>query len=302
MTTNDLLVRCGVFLTGLAAAALAHAADDAAAPEAAPKPAFTGHIDVVTRYVLRGVTSTYGNGAPLGNAGGDAPESDRPALQWGADFVHDSGLYIGYWGSQINYSYERLGRSWSDRSVTDFQADKSIENDLYAGYNGSLGPVGYTAGLTYYHYIHGRHSNAFETKVGLSFGPFSVNAQTLLRDVVWGNRGDTYWTAVFTQPLPMDLTLTANLAFYTYDKQGRFFGTTDTLTGSACSAGEAFVVNGCFAGRAPVSSGFRHLVVGLSQPVANTPLTWGLQAIIAGDNRFGVKQGNRLIASLTYGF
>jgi hypothetical protein len=88
----------------------AHAAD---APAAEPPPAYTltGHIDLVSRYYLRGLTKTYGNGPALGNEFADAPESDKPALQWGADLGHSSGFYLGYWGSQINYSYKRLGES-----------------------------------------------------------------------------------------------------------------------------------------------------------------------------------------------
>ena len=66
----------------------------------------TGHVDVVSRYYLRGQTSTYGNTEPLGNALADAPESDHPALQWGADYVHDSGFlslvpYIPAFGGML---------------------------------------------------------------------------------------------------------------------------------------------------------------------------------------------------------
>lgn len=289
------------FTGGLLAATLAAPALAQEAPAADAKPPLTAHVDLVSRYVLRGVTTTYGNGAPLGNAGGDAPESDRPALQWGVDYAHASGFYAGYWASQVNYSYAQLGRSWSDRGITEFQRNKSIENDLYAGYNGTVGEFGYTGGLTYYHYLHGQASNAFETKLGLSHGPVALTAQTLLRDVVWGNRGDTYWSAVYSRALPAELTFTANLGFYTYHKQGRYFGATDTLTGAGCAAGEAFVVNGCYAGKAPVGSGFRHLILGLSQPIGDTGLTWAVQAILAGQNRFGVAQGHRMVVSLSYG-
>jgi uncharacterized protein (TIGR02001 family) len=272
------------------------------APAAEAKPPLTAHIDLASRYVLRGITTTYGNGAPLGNAGGDAPESDRPALQWGADYNHASGFYAGYWASQINYSYAQVGRSYADPTITDFQRGKSIENDLYAGCNGTLGELGYSAGLTYYHYVRGEGSNAFETKLGLSWGPVALTAQTLLRDTVWGNSGDTYWSAVYTRALPWDLSFTANLGLSTYSKEGRYFGTTDTRSGTACGAGAAFVINGCYAGKAPVGSGFRHLILGLSQPIADTGLTWSLQGILAGKNRFGVSQGDRVVASLSWGF
>jgi uncharacterized protein (TIGR02001 family) len=275
----------------------------AAQADDAPAPALSGHIDLVNKYVLRGVTSTYGPGLPgLGNAGADAPESDKPALQWGVDWTHPSGVYLGYWASQINYSYKRLAESYSNRAVASFQDKKSIENDFYGGYNGKAGDFGYTVGLTGYYYINGGDSNAFETKLGASYGAFSVTAQTLLKDVVWGNKGDTYWTLGASQPVAYDITLSATLGFYTYHKEGRYLGTVDTLTGTHCTAGTSFIVNGCFAGGAPASGGWRHLTVGFTQPIGATGFTWGLQGLIGGDNRFGVKQGNRLLASLSYGF
>jgi uncharacterized protein (TIGR02001 family) len=290
-------------LASLALAFLPHgtaiAADDKPA-DAKPPYTLSGHIDLVSRYYLRGATKTYGNGAPLGNAGADAPESDKPALQWGADLVSSDGWYAGYWGSQVNYSYKQLGNSYADRTITDFQKSKSIENDFYGGYNGSVGDLGYTVGATYYYYINGKASNAAETKLGLSYGPVSLTAQTLLSDTVWGNKGDTYWSAVYSQPLPYDISFSANLGFYTYKKEGKYLGTSDTLAGTACASGEAFVVNGCFAGNAPTGSAFRHLILGVTQPIGSTPLTWGAQAIVAGKNRFGVSQSNKLLLTLSY--
>jgi uncharacterized protein (TIGR02001 family) len=282
-----------------------HAQDASTAKPAEPAGPYTltGHIDAVSRYILRGATSTYGNGAPLGNRGGDAPESSRAALQWGFDLVHESGWSVGYWASTINYSYKQLGRSYSDRAITDFQDGKSVENDFYGAYSGKLTEnLGYTAGLTGYYYINGTHSNAFETKLGLSYGPVSLNAQTLLDDVVWGNKGDTYWTLVYTTPLAYNITFTGTLGAYVYKKEGKYLGTTDTLTGTACGAGAAFVVNGCFAGNAPVGSAFRHLTLALSAPIPGTPFNAGVQWILGGDNRFGVHQQNQWLVSVGYGF
>jgi uncharacterized protein (TIGR02001 family) len=284
-------------------AAVAAGTNNAQAGEAAaPAKSWTGHVDLVSRYVLRGITTTYGPGAALGNAGGDAPESDKPALQWGADWTDPSGLYAGYFGSMVNYSYQRLGQSYSDRGIVDFQSNKSVENDLYGGYAGKAGDFGYNLGMTGYVYINGKHSNALETKLNLSYGDFTVGAQTLLHDVVWGNKGDTYWTLNYVKPIAYDLTLTTSLGFYSYNKQGKFLGSTDTALGVGCAAGQSFFDNGCLAGNRPVSSGFRHLIVGVTQPIGSTGATWGVQAILGGDNRFGVKQKNQLVASLSYGF
>ena len=119
---------------------------------------------------------------------------------------------------------------------------------------------------------------------------------------MWGNRGDTYWTLNYTRPLPADLTFTASLGWYSYAREGKYLGTGDAATGASCAPGTAFVVNGCFAGKAPVGDGFRHLVLGLSQPIGSTGLSWTLQGIIGGDNRFGVNQVSKLVGVISYGF
>lgn len=278
--------------------------DDASGPGL-----LTGHVDVVNRYYVRGITTTYGNLKPgAGNKGADAPESDRITPQWGADYTHPSGFFLGYWASSVNYSYKQLGRSYDLRARgeqatgIDMLRDKSIENDFYGGYVGRLGNVSYTVGLTSYYYINDGHANANETKLGLAWGAFNVFAQTLLNDVVWGNRGDTYWSFNHSHPLPGGLTLSSSAGWYSYKKEGKYIGTTDTATGSPCAAGAAFIVNACVAGRAPVSDGFRHLIVSLSGPLGLKGTSWTLQGIVGGDNRFGINQAGKVVGMLSYGF
>jgi len=274
-------------------------------PTGTPKPyTLAAHLDLVSAYYARGATTTYGNSYPgLGNAGADAPESSQPVLQWGADFSHRSGWFAGYWGSRINYSYKRLGQSYDDRSIiSGFQDGKSVENDLYGGYSGKAGDFGYTLGLTAYLYINGRHADAPETRFGVAYRDVGLTAQTLLKDTVWGNRGDTYWTLTYAKPLPRDLGFSVSLGWYSYKREGTYLGTRDTLAGTACGAGTAFVVNGCYAGNQPVGGAFRHLILGVSQPVGKTGAAWNLQGIIGGDNRFGIRQASKAMASLSYGF
>lgn len=239
----------------------------------------TGHIDLVSKYVLRGITTTYGTdkNAPLGNKGGDAPESDGPAVQGGVDYTHESGLYAGYWFSTLGYNYKTFN-----------DVNNSTESDFYAGYNGKVGEVGYTVGGTYYVYTPGYHSATAETKLGVSYGPVAISAQTILNDVTWSNKGDTYWTAVYTHALPQDFTATANLGWYTYKKDGEFIkGSELCASGASCKA---------------VGNAFRHLIVGVTKPFGKTGATWGMSYIIAGKNRFDQKQDNQLIGSLTYAF
>lgn len=216
----------------------------------------TGHIDVVSKYILRGITN--------------APESDGPAVQGGVDYVSDSGFYAGYWFSTLSYSYQELDGVSS--------TENSTEHDFYAGYNGKIGELGYTIGGTIYYYSPGWESTAYETKLGLSYGAFGLTAQTLLNDVTFGNTGDTYWVASYTTPVAKDFTFTGQLGLYTYEKDGDFvLGTTE-------------------------SAGFRHLTLGVTRPLGATGATWGLQYIIGGDDRFGVKQNNQLVGSLVMSF
>ena len=282
----------------------ATAAEPAPSAEPARPYTLTRHIDLVSAYYIRGATTTYGNSYPgLGNAGADAPESSHPVLQWGADFIHKSGWYAGYWGSQINYSYKRLGASYDDRTiVSGFQDDKSIENDFYGGYTAKSGDFSYTLGLSGYAYINGRHADGLETKLGVGYKEFGLNAQTLLNNTVWGNPNDTYWSFTYATTLPRDLSFNANLGWYTYQKEGKYLGTRDTLSGTNCIAGTAFVVNGCYAGNLPVGSGFRHVILGLSQPIGKQGLSWSVQGIIGGENRFGVHQDIKSVASVSCSF
>ncbi|MFZ5482885.1 MAG: TorF family putative porin [Pseudomonadota bacterium] len=270
--------------------------------------AWSGHVDLVNKYYVRGITTTYGNlPTGFGNRYADAPESDKATLQWGLDYSHDSGWYAGYWGSQVNFSYDLIGKAYDQYvrtgtvSIDDYQdGPNSLEHDLYAGYRGQAGDLGYEVGLIGYLYSHSRHSAGMETKLGVSYRGFSLAAQTLVNDAVWGNQGDTYWTLAYSHALPHDLTLTGTLGAYTYAKEGKYIGTRDPRTGTDCPPGTAFFITGCVAGSGPVGGGFRHFTLALSQPIGDSGFTWSLQAILGGDNRWGMAQGERLMASLSY--
>lgn len=116
---------------GLSAATLATASFLFATPafaqdeEAADTPAITvtGSVGLVTDYRFRGVSLS----------GGD------PAIQGGATLTHESGFYVGTWGSSI------------DDGGSGFYGD--VEVDLFAGWSGSLTEgVGLDVGVLYYGY------------------------------------------------------------------------------------------------------------------------------------------------------
>lgn len=261
-------------LTAALAAPVTHAAE-------AQGATVTGNIGVVSKYILRGITQTYN--ATYDNSG---PEMDSPALQGGLDYVHPSGFYAGYWFSTIGYSYEHLDPD-SDKT-----SRNSFENDFYAGYNGKYGDIGYSVGGTLYYYLPGWESTGFETKVSMSYKDFGISAQTLLNDVTFGNQGDTYILATYTHKLPRDFTFTGSLGYYLYGKDGEFYPETVTVTRDD---GSTYDVTG-------KSGAFRHLTLGVTHPLGATGATMGLQYIVGGDNRYGLKQENTIVGSVGFTF
>lgn len=63
----------------------------------------------------------------------------KPAVQAGVDYAHASGFYLGAWGSSIKW-------------IKDSGGDGNLELDLYGGYKGTAGDVGYDVGVLTYQY------------------------------------------------------------------------------------------------------------------------------------------------------
>lgn len=120
--------------------ALSHA--DNAEPAA---PTLSANLTVASQYVSRGVRQTWGH----------------PAAQAGLDYVHPSGWSAGTWVSNV-----------SDKLIE----KASVEWDLYGGYTGSTGALGYSAMVYYYKYPGARVSASgikydyAELITGVSYG------------------------------------------------------------------------------------------------------------------------------------
>jgi len=175
----------------------------------AASAAVTGHLDAVSKYVLRGITTTYGTtapvaGTPSGNAAGDAPESEKPSLQGGLDYASESGLYLGYAFATIGYSY-------ADGTLGDKAA--SIEHDTYGGYSGKFGDIGYKVGLLHINYVPQADAVGTEALLGVSYKEFGFNVQPFLNDTTYANKGDTYITATYATTLPMNIGFNASLGY-----------------------------------------------------------------------------------------
>jgi uncharacterized protein (TIGR02001 family) len=148
-------------LLGFAAAGAFAQAADAPAPDAGaapfpPAPAATGwpvtaNIALTSNYISRGFTQTWGHAA----------------LQGGFDYANPNGLYLGTWLSSL--------------SGTEYKGG-TVEWDLYGGYTGTVGPLGYVVGAYYYAYpgtssplIGGHKYDYAEIKLGASYKFASLN-------------------------------------------------------------------------------------------------------------------------------
>jgi uncharacterized protein (TIGR02001 family) len=77
-------------------------------------------ISIVSDYDFRGFTQT----------------ANKPALQGSLDYSHSSGWYVGTWASNIDFG----------------TPVPHTETDLYTGFKGTAGDLGWDAGVIYYGY------------------------------------------------------------------------------------------------------------------------------------------------------
>jgi uncharacterized protein (TIGR02001 family) len=157
MRTKPLATALAALAT-IAAAGAAHAGDGP----------FTANVGLVSDYAYRGSSQT----------------DERPALQGGFDYAHDSGLYAGVWGSNV---------SWLSDSNPNVH--NSLELDIYGGYKGTIGAIGYDVGLLQYYYP-GSYPKGFnspdtlEGYIGLSWEFLSFKYSYAFTDLFGYDRSD----------------------------------------------------------------------------------------------------------------
>ena len=95
----------------------------AAAAAAEPASSLSFNVGLVSDYRYRGISQSR----------------LKPAISGGADYSHASGLYVGTWLSSIKW-------------IKDAGGDGSVEWDVYGGYKGTAGPIGYDVGVLRYQY------------------------------------------------------------------------------------------------------------------------------------------------------
>lgn len=92
--------------------------------EGAAASPISANVTLASEYVYRGISQTR----------------EKLALQGGFDYAHSSGLYIGTWGSNVNW-------------LQDAGASNSLEIDVYGGYKGAINDdFSYDVGYLHYEY------------------------------------------------------------------------------------------------------------------------------------------------------
>lgn len=149
---------------------------------------------------------------------GIAQSNENPAVQGGFDVGHDSGLYAGIWGSNVNFN----------------DGDEAqVEVDAYAGYSGSIGKLSYDVGVIYYAYPGANSSLNYDfwegaIAAGYDFDMFSASASINYSPEYFGDSGDAvYYAAALDVPLPADFTLSAHVGHQTIDDEATFFATSN---------------------------------------------------------------------------
>ena len=151
-------------LSGLIAAP-AMAADAPASPHTV-----SFNVGVTTDYVFRGISQSQHD----------------PAISGGADYSHASGLYAGTWVST---------QKWVETGP--YKNSSDWEWDVYGGYKGSVGDVGYDLGLIHYAYDGKRAGVAAPTPetteiyLGVSYKIATLKYSRAVSDyfIGWGTRG-----------------------------------------------------------------------------------------------------------------
>jgi uncharacterized protein (TIGR02001 family) len=126
----------------------------------------TGNLSFVSDYQYRGISQT----------------DEDPAIQGGFDYAHKSGFYLGTWGSNVEFG------------------TANMEWDVYGGYAGSVGDLGYNVGVLAYIYPDYDDANTTEVYGGVTYKGFGLKASYTVSSEYFdldNGDGTVYWDASY---------------------------------------------------------------------------------------------------------
>lgn len=162
---------------------------------------FSGSIGAVSDYKFRGISQT----------------SEAPAIQGNVDFIHQSGIKVGVWGSNLDFGGT---------------ADASLETDLYTSYTHSFDKLTTEAGFIYYIYPGAKSANNYDYaefygSAGYDFGVASITASLNYSPDFFAASGVAYYPKLYVkvplpEPLPKGFTVDASIGHQWVDNNIRY--------------------------------------------------------------------------------
>ncbi len=156
---------------------------------------FSAQLTLTTDYVFRGVSQTR----------------EDPAIQGGIDFEHGSGLFVGIWGSNVDFPTNQDRRQGRD-----------LELDYYLGYAFDLA-ADWSAYATVVRYDYPGSDGAFEydyneLNLAVQFRELASAGVAWTDDALGFGRQAIAWELSGRYPLPRDLDLVAGAGYYDLDE------------------------------------------------------------------------------------
>ncbi len=157
----------------------------------------SANIGVTSNYVWRGVTQT----------------DDGAAIQGGVDYAHDSGFYIGTWVSNVDFG----------------PGSGETELDVYAGFSGEMGGLGYDIGYLHYFYPDTSDTDFGEIALGLTWEWLSGGLNYTVYDAQDDDptaaqvfrEGDVYGYIGASFELPQGFSIGGTIGHYWFDEDGQ---------------------------------------------------------------------------------
>ncbi len=166
------------------------------AASASADDAISANVALTTDYKFRGISQS----------------DESIALQGGFDYAHESGFYVGTWGSTVDFDTDGSGY------------DGSLELDVYAGFGGSISEdVGYDVGVLYYDYPgdDDEEGDYLEVYGSLSFKDLTVGAA--YSDDYYAETGEFWYLyADYSFALPNDFAVDLHVGLNSLDEADRF--------------------------------------------------------------------------------
>lgn len=159
----------------------------------------TGNIGITSNYVFRGISNS----------------DNHPAFQGGLDYNHDSGFFVGTWGSSVDF---------------DDNDEASIEWDLYGGYAKTWNGVTLKGQFLYYLYpgVHGALGRAYDFWELQGSVAYTLAGVNLSGGIAWANdfygaSGDgLYVQAGASIPLLQYFALEGHVGHQSIDDNARY--------------------------------------------------------------------------------